>query len=116
MGLGTKNLNQTAVYWARNGFNSEGAPSFDDPVEVDCRWEDRAERFLSPSGEELISSAVVMVSRDMDAGDYLFLGDLDDLDSSQDALTQDGAWPVRAFGKIPGIKATDFQRVAWLSR
>lgn len=106
-------LKQTAVYWGNPTSDGAGGATFDEPVELNVRWEDRSELYIDmTTGRELRSSAVVFVSEDVERGGYLYLGTLSDLSSSQEAdpLLIDGAFEVREFKKTPDRKGTSFVR------
>jgi len=111
----TKNLKQTGVYWGNPAPDGWGGNTFDEAVEIDCRWEDRQELFIDKEGNQVLSQAVVFTGQDVDLGGYLYLGDLDDLDSDySDPKIIDGAREIRAFQKVPDIKGTRYQRKVWL--
>ena len=112
----TDKLRQTAVYWGNPQSDGTGGRTFDDPVELSVRWEQRQELFIDVGGQEVTSQAVVYVDQDVDIGGYLYLGDLDDLSSAEEAspLTVDGAYEIRGLKKLPDIKASRFMRKAWL--
>lgn len=108
-------LRQTAVLWANPVPDGFGGRSFDDGVEIVCRWEQRQERFTDPMGQEAVSRAVVYVAQDLTVGDYLFLGGLSDLDSGEEQpLDRSDAFEVRAFKSVPSLDATRSVRMAWL--
>ena len=113
--LMTKNHKQVAVYWANSVEDGYGGRTFDAPVEIDCRWEQKQELFIDASGRESVSKAVVFVGQDIAPGEYLFLGALDDLPSAPTPMDADvTAYEIRGFSKIPNIRATDYERKAWL--
>ena len=113
---------QTAVYWGAPVDDGYGGKTFGSmyPVEIDCRWEDRVEKLSlvgARMGEEIISSAVVFVTEDLDEMGYLFLGDLDDLSSEEeeDPKDVDGAYEIKRFDKTPVLRrTTKFIRKAYL--
>ena len=115
-------LNQTAVYWGTPTPDGYGGRTFVDPVELlpgsdnGVRWEERAEKFIDLNGEEAVSRAVIYVAQDCDIGGYLFLGDLDDLSSGEEADPQTvaDAWEIRGWSKIPTRDARGFLRKAWI--
>ena len=81
-----KRLTQTAVYWANPVNDGYGKYTFDDPIEINCRWEDKLQVLTEgPNDEKLISRSIVFVDRVMKINEVLWLGSLDDLDSSQEA-------------------------------
>ena len=64
-------LNQTAVYWKRLGPDGYGDWLWEDPVEIDVRWDDVSEMFTDVNGEQRMSLAKVLVNQDVKDGDYL---------------------------------------------
>lgn len=113
---------QTAVYWGAPIKDGYGTLTYDAPVEIACRWEEKTEVVSKlgegRKGEEFISTAQVFVTRDVDEQGYLYLGDLDDLSIIEEASpeTVDGAYRIQKFGKIPAIRAStvEFVRKAYL--
>lgn len=113
-----KRLVQTAVYWGNPEPDGEGGYTWDDPIELDVRWEDSQELVLNNNGEEVLSKAKVTVSQDVDEGGWLYLGSLDEsaLDSTSDPRDVDGASPIVSFRKVPRIGSTTrFYRVAYVT-
>ena len=114
MSILTRKLNQTVVYWGNPSQRGDGGFDFDDPVELDGRWEFKQEKFVDSIGEERISLSVVYFDQDVDIGGYLFLGELADLDSDEDPETQDGAQRIMQFLSTPNISNTESVRKVWL--
>lgn len=113
-----RNLKQTAVYWADASVNDKfGNRTYTAPVEISVRWETRTEKFIGIDGREDISRAVVFFGQDVDVGEFVFLGSLTDITSSIDETNPknvDNAFEIKRFDKIPNLKATDFERKAFL--
>ncbi|MFP4047482.1 MAG: hypothetical protein ACLFT4_06950 [Bacteroidales bacterium] len=106
---------QTAVHWSYTGPDGFGHPTFDDPVEIKCRWEDNDQVLTDNEGRQYESNAEILLTQDVKRMDYLFLGTLTDIDSEQDPQKIDHAYPVLRFSKIPMIKSTDvFVRKAFV--
>lgn len=117
---------QTAVYWGNPQPDGYGGYEFDDPIEIDCRWEEKQQQVedkgVIKTGEIFVSQAEVLLTRDIDYGSYLYLGTLDDLyDNAEsstvtlDPVTITNAFKVHKFEKIPMIKSkTEFVRKAYL--
>lgn len=105
---------QTAVYWAQGAPDDEGQTSFSSGVEIECRWEEKAEEFLDDQMEKQVSSSVVYVDRDMRPGDFLILSDLESLDSETVPKSNTGAAIIRGWAKIPNLKNTQQLRIAYL--
>ena len=107
-------LNQTAVYWAKAGVDGYGHPTFSNPVEIKCRWEDTINEVVDASGTTVLSKTKVLVDRDVTVGGVLCLGDLDSGMSSENVEDYDDAYEIKVFGKIPDIDAQEFLRTAYL--
>jgi hypothetical protein len=113
----TKNHKQTVVYWALDAKDKWGNRTFVAPVELAARWEDRQDLFIDASGRESVSKAFIFLGQDVDLGGFLFLGELSDIDSSVDETNPknvSNSYEIKAGGKIPNTKATDFERVVIL--
>jgi len=111
-----RNLNQTAVYWGNPTPDGYGGYTFDEAVEIDCRWVDTIEVITDAKGENVVSRANVQVAQDVDVDGMLFLGTLDDLDSSQEENpeTIPTAYRIKKFDKTPTIRGNAFHRAAYL--
>lgn len=116
---------QTAVYWGSPINDGFGGFTFADPVEIKCRWEDKAEvniGWLSTGfpSNLILSKASVMVLQDLDLQGYLYLGSLSKLSTDYDGAIPDpieiqGAYIIHRFDKVPMVRKTDeFVRIAWL--
>ena len=116
MNLLTSKLKQTAVFWANPVEDGQGGATFDEPVELSVRWEQKQELFADASGQERRSDAVVYVGRDVAVGEYLFLGGLDDLSTAEagDPLIVTGAYEIKKFEKIPDLSTSRYVRKVWL--
>jgi len=110
---------QTCVYWGNPQSDGKGGFTFDDPVEISCRWDDKQETKVDTRGNKFESQSAVLVLQDIDHQSYLFNGTLADLA----AMGYAGANPrkiptafiVRQFDKIPMVFKTDeFVRTAYL--
>lgn len=115
-------MTQTVVYWGSPVPDGNGTYTYDDPVEILCRWENKTEVISrvggeGKKGEELVSFAQIFTKQDVDESGYLYLGDLDNLDSAEEAMpeTVNGAYRIKKFDKIPELKSTNkFLRKAYL--
>jgi hypothetical protein len=114
---------QTAVYWANPQDDGYGNKTFDDPVEIKCRWED-IRQVLGTVGEntttgyDIIPRAIVYLTQDVDEEGLLYLGTLDDLDSTQEdnPMTIEGICIIKRPAKIPSLgSTTDFLYKAFLT-
>ena len=122
MGIITRMLRQTCVYWALAGvesggsdYDEHGQPQYTDPEELNCRWEVKTVEFLGPSGTQELSNAVVYVDQDVDVGGVLMLGELVDIDSSLTVPKQnEETWEIRRFEKLPNLKNTEYLRTVYM--
>jgi len=119
MSIITRRLKQTAVYWAMNSgadaFDEFGQPQYEDPIEIDCRWEVVTVEFLGPQGTQELSNARVGVGQDVEVGGVLMLGELTDIDSSLTVPKQnDETYEIRRFEKLPNLKTTEFLRTVYM--
>jgi len=114
-----RHLNQTAVYWGSPTKNGQGGYTYDDPVEIDCRWLNRTKVIqgtMGQPGKEVISVAQVRVDQDVDLNGYLYLGELTDLDAGErsDPSTVSTSFIIKQFDKIPTIKGDLYFRKVYL--
>jgi len=115
MGIITRMLKQTLVYWGTPVPDGYGGYTFAEAIEVSCRWEDKQELFIDPTGKEVLSQAVVYVGQDVDIGGYLYLGEESDLEYVHtDPKIIEGARQIKQFAKLPNLRVTEYLRTVWL--
>jgi hypothetical protein len=90
-----------------------GQPTFADPVEVTCRWDEEVKMVVSEDGREVASKAEVMVDQDMYYGDFLKHTTLAEMTYPNDPK-KEGAKEIIAWEKIPDFNAEEFLRIAYL--
>jgi hypothetical protein len=114
---------QTAVYWGNPKDDGYGGFTFDDPVNISCRWEDKIQIVATMDGQEVSSDSEILVTQDLDYNGYLYLGTLEEL--SEDYTEEELANPMNvptakaiiSKSKIPMIKSTkEFVRIVYLRR
>ncbi len=119
----SNNLKQTAVYWALTGLDGYGQHTYAEPVELDCRWEDKQEKFTDLEGNENVSQALVYfktdITKGLDGWGFLFLGSLTDLASDTSNPTSESLDPydiyeIKSYRKTPTIKNSRSERKVWL--
>ena len=60
-------------------------------------------------------NAKVFLGQDVKTGDFLYLGDYDDITSASGSpASMESAFEVRRFDKIPDLAGTEFLRRAWV--
>lgn len=114
---------QTAVYWGNPKDDGYGGFTFDDPVNISCRWEDKIQIVSTMDGQETSSDSEVLVTEDLDYNGYLYLGTLEELleDYTEEELANPMNVPtakaIISKSKIPMIKSTkEFVRIVYLRR
>jgi hypothetical protein len=114
---------QTAVYWGNPVPDGFGGMTFDYPVEIKVRWDEKYKIVISKEGKEVTSTATILCSDDLDMEGRLFLGTLDDLweqsETSSDGLIDPslftGVFEIMSREKVSMIKKTDqFVRTYYL--
>jgi hypothetical protein len=109
---------QTAVYWGNPVKDGYGGFTFDAPVEIVCRWEDRIGQFTSNKGEQIYSKSEVYTLQDLEEDGWLFLGTLADISGEDDTGAPkdiDNAYEIKRFDKLPIFgSTTEFVRKAYM--
>ena len=103
-----RNLKQQAVIWTASGVDSYGNPSYAAPVAIKVRWEERIERTLDSTGNEILSQAFVYMAIKYAPGDYLLLG------VSTDTTPPSSAFEIKNFSSISNLRNTFSEHKATL--
>ena len=115
-------LKQRCTYWGTPVSDGRGGYTFAEPVEIDCRWEDKQELKEDYNGNRFSSQSSVMVNQDIDRQSYLANSTLAALQALATLKGYDINNPrdfpdvfiVRQFEKIPMVFADDdFVRTAF---
>lgn len=122
-GFISSKLNQKAVYWGNPKEDGYGGKTWDDPVEIRCRWQDMQQTILEANGEVGLSRAVVFTEVDMEENGLILLGELDELlDSSGQSTGEinlsdlENVWLIKRWEKTPALNdTTNFLRKAYLT-
>ena len=113
MSLITRALRQKCVYWAPGKVDTFGQATYEDPVELACRWDELQVNMVDDKGETFMSQAEVMVGQDVLRNGMMLLHDLDSTISATPSDHKD-AFRIRQFEKTPNLRATEFHRIAYL--
>lgn len=118
MSLIKKMRRQRAVYWKRLSADPTGMPVFDNPVEIECRWErdmgsNKFEQMITPGGTSESIRSTVYVDRDMSTGDMLLDARLQDIDIGRTPLELN-ALEIHGIASIPTLRATESLRIAYI--
>lgn len=107
----TRNLLQEGTYWPPTTNGEYGVSGYSAPVSVKMRWEDRIQKVMKPSGEEVMSQAVVYVDTDLQVGGYLAKGDQTAHASPYDFT---GANEILSYKEVPDLRNLASERRAYL--
>jgi hypothetical protein len=108
-----RNLNQDITYWPRaNGqaTNDFGHANLGAPILIKGRWEDKTQQIRKPNNDEVVSSAEVLVDRDLELGAYLAKGDRVALG----AAVPEDAYEIQDFRSTPDLRNLATERRAYL--
>lgn len=114
---------QKCVFWGNPQSDGKGGYTFDAPVEINCRWDDKLELKEDYNGNVYSSQAQVLVNIDIPRRSFLANYTLADLTTAANANGWDitnprtipDAFIVIQFEKIPMVfKDDDFVRTAFL--
>ena len=117
-------LKDTCVYWGNPVNNGEGGFTFNNPVELNCRWEDIEQVVTDTKGNEITSRSLVFLEQDVDIEGYLFRGTLEDMydltgESSSGGDDNPklvaGAYIIKRYQKTPSLDGTGYLRKAYLT-
>jgi hypothetical protein len=106
----SRNLRHKVTWWPTSQA-AYGGFSFGMPELLRGRWEENAQQFRTPEGEEVVSSAIAYLSADVSIGDYIMLGDFTD---HSDPTALQGAYRVRQFSKVTNLRNISVIRKAFL--
>lgn len=109
-----KFLRQTAVYWAPYAPDGFGGMEYEIPVEIPVRWTDKQELFINDKMETQLSKAVIMVDVDLAVNGMISLMSISDLVIGDYSPAGDSAYKIKAFQKMPDVKAKQFVRKVWV--
>jgi hypothetical protein len=112
---------QTCVYWGNPVEDGYGTKTYDDPVELLCRWEQKQQltRGLDRMGNTFEYIYVAYVLQDLDVEGVLYLGTLASLTAQEIATPSinDQACVIKQFEKIPALySTTEFERKAYMTQ
>lgn len=106
---------QTAIYWGAPKSDGYGGMTFADPIEIPCRWEGVSEVITNRNGKQIVSSAKILVTQDLDKEGFLCLGTMDSGVDYSNPKNVEGAYPIQKIEKVPMIKSsTEFVRTVYL--
>jgi len=111
---------QTAVYWGNPVPDGFGNYTYDAPVDIACRWEDKIAVINDAFGAEQVCDASVLITQDVDLHGWVCLnktaGSLSTTEAA-DPKWVEGVREIIGFEKIPLFRSsTKFVRKIYLRR
>jgi len=118
---------QTAVYWGTPIKDGYGGMTYDEPIEIDVRWEEGIQVYSDNRGKEIRSDANILCPIDLDEQGIVWLGSLSDLDELELDVESGEVYPcpeliedsfeIMARDRIPMVRSTTvFVRQYYLRR
>ena len=109
--LYTRNMTQTATYWQPLGITASGQTTFNAPILIKCRWQNKNDVFKNTEGKDEVSSAVVYPNSQLEIRGYLALGD-----ETANAYPLDvaSAFEIKNVGSSPALDGSQELIKAWL--
>lgn len=104
----TLNMRQDATYWPPAGNDGFGGILYGSPEAVKVRWEEKSVLFRDPQGNEVMSNAVIYVSKQLEIKGQLFLG------VSASSTPPVGSREIRQVGQSPDLTQTKVLHKVWL--
>jgi hypothetical protein len=101
---------QTITYWPPTSENDWGEEGFEAPQTIDGRWENRQERAVTPSGEEIISKAFVYSEATLAIGGYVVLGS----SVATNPIGVEGAEQIKGNTWVPSLRTNTEVKAAIL--
>ena len=101
---------QTALYWANPINDGDGNHTYNTPIEILVRWDDKIQLVTDSLGKEKVSKAEILSNQEMTEFEFLYLGALADFDSGADLSnpkTVEGAYIIITKEKVPMVRKTD---------
>lgn len=103
-------LPMTITMWRNPVPNGTGANTYDAPITLAGRWEEKQVLFLDAAGKEVVSQAILYSETDFQIGAYVYNG----TSAATDPLAVAGAKEIRQIGKSPSVHGSQFVCKAFL--
>ncbi len=100
----TMDLEQAAVWWPATGVNDNAEPTRGNPTQIECRWEIKRRQTVNAQGQPIALDATAIVVDDVQPGDFLWLGALDDWNSTGSVGDASEVMEVLTYAETPDIK------------
>lgn len=98
------------TYWGPGVTGSDGEPSLQQGILIDGRWVAKRTEVQSASGEQYVSSTMVIVDVDLEEGGYLMQGD----HTATTPFVVEGAQQIQGWSSTPDLRYMEQVRRAFL--
>jgi len=107
----TAHRTQDAVFWARNGYDRNGEPKVDAPVDIKVRWQIKRGVVRDPFGNTIEYDSLAVVDREITNGSLMWLGTIATLPATVTNLRE-----VVFYSESKNIKGRATRRVVHLMK
>ena len=104
-----RNMPHDVTYWPPSGTDKYGKTTFDAPVAIRGRWEDKVQVIQAKDGSQKTSMSRVAVSQPIDVDGFLFLGTTNEANPKVA-----GAKEIQAVGRQPDLRGLTNLNIAYL--
>ena len=101
------------VYWGAPLHNGQ-EKTYAEPIQLYGKVEQKTELFNTPSGEQIVSAAVVYSPIDFDIDGRVFFGVLGDLASEQTPNAEEGAYFIKGIAVYSSRSKRSSVRKIWV--
>lgn len=105
--LGRVGRHDKAVYWKRTGVDQDNRPTVDQPIEIDCRWVDKARQMVSRDGTIIGVESTVFTDEPLEDGSVLWHGELEDRPGTGFGDEREQLMEVISVDKVPSIRGRE---------
>ena len=110
---------QKALYWGNPTPDGFGGKTYDDVIEIKCRWDDKQELILNKEGKEVMSNAEITVIDELSMDGLIKLGTYEDITEEDPTevipLSLNGIFTIVKTETTPLFRsANEFVRRVWV--
>ena len=109
--MNRRRYTQTLTYWAPAASNSYGEESFSAPSVIEGRWENRQDKVITTTGEEILAKVLAYVEASVAIGGYLALGSYA---AQSNPLAVGGAHQIQGITELSSLRTNTVVRAAVL--
>lgn len=107
-------LTDRCTYWAPGPSGKSGQPTYQEPVELRCHWEDHQLVVTDSAGRQWMSKAEVLLDTPVEEKGYLFHGRRLELTDDTNPKANKDAAEIVALGSVPNVPSHQTVYTAYL--